>query len=68
MIWESWSDFFAMGGYALYVWGSVIVVAISMIGELIALRIRRNAILNQLHIARRSALRNKERAGNESAA
>lgn len=68
MIWESWSDFFAMGGYALYVWGSVIVVAISMIGELIALRIRRNAILNQLHIARRSVLRNKERAGNESAA
>ena len=23
MRWESWSDFWAMGGYALYVWGSV---------------------------------------------
>ena len=22
MIWASWSDFFAMGGYAFYVWGS----------------------------------------------
>ena len=22
MIWASWSDFLAMGGYGLYVWGS----------------------------------------------
>lgn len=22
MIWNSWSDFAAMGGYGLYVWGS----------------------------------------------
>ena len=22
MIWNSWSDFWAMGGYGLYVWGS----------------------------------------------
>lgn len=23
MRWESWADFWAMGGYAVYVWGSV---------------------------------------------
>ncbi len=25
MIWNSWSEFFAMGGYAGYVWSSVVV-------------------------------------------
>jgi heme exporter protein D len=25
MNWNSWSEFFLMGGYAFYVWGSVIV-------------------------------------------
>ncbi len=34
MIWASWQDFFAMGGYALYVWGSVVVCFIAVIGEL----------------------------------
>jgi heme exporter protein D len=34
MIWESWQDFFAMDGYALYVWGSVVVCFIAVIGEL----------------------------------
>ena len=33
MIWNSWQDFFAMGGYALYVWGSVVVCFIAVIGE-----------------------------------
>ena len=23
MRWESWAEFWAMGGYALYVWGSM---------------------------------------------
>jgi heme exporter protein D len=27
MIWNSWSDFWAMGGYGLYVWGSFGVTA-----------------------------------------
>ena len=33
MNWTSASDFFAMGGYALYVWGSFGVMAIVMIAE-----------------------------------
>ena len=34
MIWASWSDFFAMGGYAFYVWGSYAVTAGLIIGNL----------------------------------
>lgn len=45
MIWSSWREFFAMGGYALYVWGSVAVVLATLVGESLALRWRRNAIL-----------------------
>jgi heme exporter protein D len=27
MIWDSWNDFIAMGGYGRYVWGSLAAVA-----------------------------------------
>lgn len=30
MNWNSAGEFFAMGGYALYVWGSVVVTALLM--------------------------------------
>jgi heme exporter protein D len=42
MIWNSASDFFAMGGYGLYVWGSYAVCAVCMAAEpvLAALRHR----------------------------
>lgn len=48
MIWASWSDFFAMGGYALYVWGSVVTVFLSIIFELIGLRHRHGQAIAQL--------------------
>lgn len=38
MIWTSFSDFFAMGGYALYVWGSVATTVIVMAVEVIQLK------------------------------
>jgi len=44
MIWNSWSDFFTMGGYALYVWGSVLVFAAFVAGELAEVVLRRNLI------------------------
>jgi len=45
MSWASWSDFFAMGGYALYVWGSYAVTAGLIAVEVIMLVMRRrNAI------------------------
>jgi heme exporter protein D len=53
MIWESWHDFFAMGGYALYVWGSFIVVLLCMAGEVAALASRNKAARAQLNNTRK---------------
>ena len=48
MNWASWSDFFAMGGYALYVWGSYAVTACLIVVEIILLRSRQRTALDQL--------------------
>jgi heme exporter protein D len=48
MQWNSASDFFAMGGYALYVWGSFGLTAAVVIGEVWVLRIQRKNILRNL--------------------
>jgi heme exporter protein D len=48
MIWNSWSEFFAMGGYGLYVWGSFVVFLVCMLGEVILLRQRWSAIHQRL--------------------
>ena len=45
MNWGSWENFLAMGGYALYVWGSYAVTLALIVAELIVLaRRKRNAI------------------------
>ena len=38
MRWESWSQFWSMGGYAVYVWGSVGVTALLMALEVLEAR------------------------------
>lgn len=48
MVWNSVGEFFHMGGYALYVWGSVIVTVGFMLAELVILRLRRQAIFDHL--------------------
>lgn len=48
MIWHSWSDFFAMGGYALYVWGSFVVVFGLMLCEVVVLKLRGKSIRQEL--------------------
>jgi len=60
MIWASWHDFFAMGGYAFYIWGSVLMVAGVMIGEIILVRLRSNAIHKQIAQAGSVRVRRKE--------
>jgi len=40
VIWNSASDFFAMGGYGTYVWGSYIVTAACMAIEPVAVALR----------------------------
>ncbi len=48
MNWNSLSDFLAMGGYALYVWGSFGVTALALVVEPLLIRKRRNDILRTL--------------------
>ena len=48
MRWESWSQFWAMGGYAVYVWGSVSVTALLMALEVLQARWAHRAVLSQL--------------------
>lgn len=48
MRWESWSQFWAMGGYAVYVWGSVGVTALLMALEVLQARWAHRAMLKQL--------------------
>jgi heme exporter protein D len=42
------SEFFAMGGYALYVWGSFGVTALLMVVEPIMVRQRRKAAISRI--------------------
>jgi heme exporter protein D len=48
MNWGSPTEFFAMGGYAFYVWGSFGVCALLMIVEPILARKRQKVILRAL--------------------
>ena len=52
MNWGSWNEFFAMGGYALYVWGSYAVTLGLMAMETVLLVLRRRNILEHLGRAR----------------
>ena len=44
MNWNSWSDFLAMGGYGLYVWGSFGVTALAIALEMGQVRLRRRGL------------------------
>jgi heme exporter protein D len=48
MNWGSPAEFFAMGGYALYVWGSFIVCIMIMVMEPILAKKRQKDILRAL--------------------
>ncbi len=48
MRWESWSQFWAMGGYAVYVWGSVGVTALLLAVEVWQACWAHRLVLNQL--------------------
>ncbi len=39
MRWESWSEFWFMGGYGLYVWGSMGVTALLLLFEMVQARL-----------------------------
>jgi len=48
MIWSGPAEFFAMGGYAFYVWGSFLVFALAIAAETILVIRRRKQLLLQL--------------------
>ncbi len=48
MQWNSVSEFFAMGGYAFYVWGSFGTCVVVIAFEMIQVRRRRKELLRQL--------------------
>ena len=48
MQWHSVSEFFAMGGYAFYVWGSFGITALVMAIEMGLIRARRRELIDQL--------------------
>ena len=48
MSWATWTDFFAMGGYWLYVWSSYAVTAALVLTEVALLSLRKRAITAQL--------------------
>ncbi len=48
MHWNSISDFFAMGGYGFYVWGSFGLTAAVMLAESLLIRSQRAELINHL--------------------
>jgi heme exporter protein D len=47
-MWRSGSDFLAMGGYGLYVWGSVGACLLACIVEPVMLNLKRLALLSEV--------------------
>ena len=52
MHWNTLGDFFAMGGYAFYVWTSFGLTALVVVWELLALKRRRLRALHGIQQAR----------------
>jgi heme exporter protein D len=48
MNWGSWANFWHMGGYGLYVWGSYSVTLICIVAEIVLLAQRKRTLRRQL--------------------
>jgi heme exporter protein D len=44
----NWSEFFAMGGYAIYVWGSYGMAALVLLFNVVAARRREKSVRQEL--------------------
>ncbi len=49
MNWASWADFWAMGGYALYVWGSIGMCLAAVVVEVLLLDHRRRELIQEIN-------------------
>ena len=52
MIWNSWTDFWAMGGYGVYVWGSMCVTFGLLLVEVVQAVRAQGQVLAQLRAER----------------
>jgi heme exporter protein CcmD len=50
MIWQNWSSFVAMGGYALYVWGAALVFFAALALELFSMIVSKKNLLRELQL------------------
>jgi heme exporter protein CcmD len=48
MNWDTWLEFLQMGGYALHVWGSYLVLPALVLIELVLLLLRKREIFGHL--------------------
>jgi heme exporter protein D len=60
--WKSMSDFWAMGGYGLYVWGSFVVCVAALLLEQVLLKRRTQAIVRSLRRRARAERMDRELA------
>jgi heme exporter protein D len=65
MNWDSWSDFWAMGGHGVYVWGAYLVAVAVIATEIALLMLRRRTILDHLGRVRHGHRRPKAGAGDD---
>lgn len=49
-MWNSFGDFLAMGGYGLYVWGSLGICALVCVFEPISLNLKHRALLAEVSL------------------
>ncbi len=54
MIWKNWLAFIAMGGYALYVWGAVLVFFAALTLELFSVSQAKKSLLRELKLEQQS--------------
>ncbi|MCB1954292.1 MAG: heme exporter protein CcmD [Rhodocyclaceae bacterium] len=60
MHWNSWQDFWAMGGHGLYVWGAYAVTLAVVVTEVVILLVKRKSILE--HLGRLTRLHRRREA------
>lgn len=66
--WHSVADFLAMGKHGFYVWGSVAMMLLLMIGEPLVLRSKRRTLLARLQRQYRAERAEAACAGNAGSA
>ena len=49
-MWSSFGEFLAMGGYGLYVWGSMGACLLVCVVEPMSLNLKRRALLNEVRV------------------